>query len=151
MRRIFPAVCESNKSTNNDNDDITWDQNTFTALKLMPKWRVVLDATSVSAYLQSAESTEKCGMDADYNWRYQTRQHDELLLLSFVDNRAEMDAHNELDKGWDSRNTKLKRTCQNELTVTMKTREMYKHMTKNFGVVPDFVNSIAFCAVVRQN
>jgi hypothetical protein len=42
-----------------------WEQNTFTALKLMPKWRVVLVATSVSAYLQSAESTTKCGMDAE--------------------------------------------------------------------------------------
>ncbi len=68
------------------------------------------------------------------------------MLLSFVGKRAEMDAHNELDKGWDSRNKHLERTCQNEL----KTREMYIHMTKNFGVVPDFVNSITFRAVVRQ-
>ncbi len=53
-------------------------------------------------------------------------------------------------KGETQETKKIKRPYQNELTVTMKMREMYKHMTKNFGVVPDFVNSITFYAVVRK-
>jgi hypothetical protein len=57
-------VKQINKQWQSRHDE---EEKTFTALKLTPKWRVVLDATSVSAYLQSDESTEKCGMDANCN------------------------------------------------------------------------------------
>lgn len=125
---------------------------TSIAFRLIPGLCLAFEATRVSAYLretrsQSDECKGKLVIDGSRN---QTRQHDQLLLLTRVVQRAEINADDDLNNGLEIE-TPGKNGETFGLTATINRNAKYNVMTKNFGVTPFSENKPPYSNVGKLN